>query len=87
MPKQSGKKKSRDFYTLANQLLSQATGEDMPEVKNISKPVTPIINTATVDLSRVGGLKGGKARAERLTPERHREIARIASIKSWAMYN
>jgi hypothetical protein len=29
------------------------------------------------------GRKGGKARAERLTPERRREIARQAAAKRW----
>ena len=29
------------------------------------------------------GRKGGKARAERLTPERRREIARNAAAKRW----
>ena len=33
-------------------------------------------NPAAVELGRLGGLKGGKARAERLSPERRSEIAR-----------
>jgi hypothetical protein len=32
---------------------------------------------------RRGGLKGGKARAERLTPDRRAEIARIAAETRW----
>jgi len=31
----------------------------------------------------LGGLKGGKARAERLTPERRVEIARKAAAARW----
>jgi hypothetical protein len=35
-------------------------------------------------LSDLGAAKGGKARAERLTPERRREIARKAVEARWA---
>ncbi len=35
----------------------------------------------TVKLGRLGGLKGGKARAAKLSPERRREIARKAATK------
>ena len=34
--------------------------------------------------ARSGGLKGGKARAEKLTPEQRREIARKAARKRWS---
>lgn len=32
---------------------------------------------------RIGGLKGGRARAERLSPSRRREIARKAAVARW----
>lgn len=41
-------------------------------------------NKAAVALGRLGGKKGGKARAEALTPERRREIARKAIETRWA---
>lgn len=40
-------------------------------------------NPAAVALGRLGGLKGGKARAEKLTPEQRKEIARIAANARW----
>jgi len=40
-------------------------------------------NPAAVALGRLGGLKGGKARAEKLTPERRSEIARNAVLARW----
>jgi len=40
-------------------------------------------NAAAVELGRRGGLKGGRARKEKLTPERRKEIARIAGKKRW----
>jgi hypothetical protein len=39
---------------------------------------------AAVVLGRRGGLKGGKARAEALSPERRREIAVRAAQSRWA---
>ena len=35
-------------------------------------------------LGRLGGLKGGKARAAALSPARRREIARLAARRRWA---
>ena len=40
-------------------------------------------NPAAVALGRLGGLKGGKARAEKLSAERKTEIARKASLARW----
>lgn len=39
---------------------------------------------AAVELGRRGGLKGGNARAEKLSPKRRREIARNAAQARWA---
>ena len=41
-------------------------------------------NLAAVALGRLGGLKGGKARAAMLSPEQRREIAQKAARKRWA---
>ena len=41
-------------------------------------------NPAAVALGRLGGRKGGKARAERLTAERRAEIARQGAMARWA---
>jgi len=38
---------------------------------------------AAVLLGRRGGLKGGRARADKLTPERRSEIARKAAASRW----
>lgn len=46
------------------------------------KTLTP--NKAAQMLGRLGGLKGGKARAEKLSPERRREIAQKAIQARWA---
>jgi len=40
-------------------------------------------NKAAQALGRLGGLKGGKARAAKLTPKRRSEIAAKAAKKRW----
>jgi len=78
MPKRSSKKKSRDINVLASQIVEEATREAT------SKPEDSTKNPAAVALGRLGGLKGGKARAEKLTPEQRKEIARNAAQKRWS---
>lgn len=39
---------------------------------------------AAVELGRLGGLKGGKARAEKLSAEQRSDIARYAASTRWA---
>jgi hypothetical protein len=41
-------------------------------------------NPAAVELGRRGGLKGGKARAAKMTPEERSESARKAAKARWA---
>jgi len=75
MPKRSSKGR-KDLNTLAASIVKQATGDAPPA--NDSK------NPAAVALGRLGGLKGGKARASRLTESRRKEIASAAARKRWA---
>jgi hypothetical protein len=44
----------------------------------------PEKNRAAQELGRLGGKKGGKARAEKLSAERKSEIAREAAKARWA---
>lgn len=41
-------------------------------------------NPNAVALGKLGGSKGGKIRAAKLTPEKRREIARQAVLARWA---
>jgi hypothetical protein len=41
------------------------------------------MSRTTVALGRLGGKKGDKARAEKLTPERRREIAKNTAKARW----
>jgi hypothetical protein len=68
-------KRPRDPNQLAKQIVDIATGEaedTVSEAKRTSKPK-----------GRAGGLKGGKARAKRLTPQEREDIARLAARARW----
>ncbi len=74
------KKRPKDIAQLAYQIVEEATQEVKEE------PVqTPIKekNPAAVALGRLGGLKGGKARAEKLSSKKRKEIARKAAKTRW----
>lgn len=71
------KKTPRDLNKLAAIIVDQTTNEE-PE-----KEEQPQKNPAAVALGRLGGLKGGKARAEKLTPKQRRLIAIKASHARW----
>jgi hypothetical protein len=47
------------------------------------RPNDPNKDQAAVELGRRGGLKGGRARADSLTPEERQKIARNAARKRW----
>lgn len=66
-----------DINQMAYNTIMQATGQ-------MEKPKPPEKNPAAVTLGRLGGLKGGKARAEKLTPEQRKKIAQRAADKRWA---
>jgi hypothetical protein len=70
-------KRSRDINERAKQIVDLATGEITDPIMVETK------NPAAVSLGRLGGLKGGKARADSLTPERRKEIASLAAKKRW----
>lgn len=79
MPNRSSEKRL-DLNELAAQIVGEATGEVKPEEE--PKP-DESKDPAAVALGRKGGLKGGKARAEKLTPEERSEIARKAAAARW----
>ena len=78
MPKRSSKKPPpEDENVAAFEIVRQATEgtEDPPPPKKK--------NPAAVALGKLGGKKGGPARAEKLTPERRAEIAKKAAQARW----
>jgi len=74
------KKRSRDPIALAKLIGDIATGQTDDRVEDSRNP-------AAVALGKLGGAKGGRARAEKLTPERRKEIAQKAGQKRWSKRN
>lgn len=71
------RKRPRDVNQLAKLMVDIATGEaeDTPEFEGK--------NPAAVLLGRLGGKKGGRARAESLSAKERRRIARAAAQARW----
>ncbi len=83
----------RDLSLLAHAIVDEATAECEPVATPAPEPVTaapepePVEdkrNPAAVALGRLGGLKGGKARAAKLTAEERSAIAKRAAAARWA---
>ncbi|MFZ0887485.1 MAG: hypothetical protein WA005_03465 [Candidatus Binataceae bacterium] len=70
-------KRPRDPVVLAKLIGDIATGQVEDRVEDRRNP-------AAVALGKLGGARGGKARAAKLTTERRREIARKAAQKRWS---
>jgi hypothetical protein len=69
----------RDFTTIAKRVVETAIGEKMD---GSPLPVKHF-KTASQLRGRLGGLKGGKARAEKLSPKRRKTIALKAAKARW----
>jgi hypothetical protein len=75
------KPQDRDFISIARRTVEKAIGEHLDgsplEIVAVTKDL------AAMARGRIGGLKGGKARASKLSPKRRKEIARKASKSRW----
>jgi hypothetical protein len=72
------KKLPADINRRAKSIVDMATGDqDTAPLADQEK------NPAAVALGRLGGLKGGKARAESLTAKKRKEIAKKAAAARW----
>ena len=65
------KKRPRDLNQLAKSIVDIATNEQSDDEKSIH------------EAQRKGGRRGGRARADVLTPEQRSEIARKAAASRW----
>lgn len=77
MPKRSSKEEPADINQLAKAIVDQATSEEPPPITENGK------NAAAVALGRLGGKKGGPARAKKLSKKRRSEIAKKAAEARW----
>lgn len=71
------KKRSKDIAQLAYQVVQEATQEVKEEISTKEK------NPAAVALGRLGGLKGGPARAKKLSSKKRKAIAQRAAKTRW----
>jgi len=76
------KKREHDFAVTAFRVVQEATEQVEPEQTEPESMEGK--NPHAVALGRLGGLKGGKARANKLTPEQRKEIARKAARSRWS---
>lgn len=79
MPKRSSNPK-KDLNKLATSIVDQAIGEAPAP---IPASVDDGKNPAAVALGRLGGLKGGKARAKKLSKKKRTAIAKKAALVRW----
>jgi len=87
MPKRSSNKRPRDPNALAAEIVAEAIAEKPAVYYARVEPKETVEveakNPAAVALGRLGGKKGGKARARKLSAKRRREIARKAARARW----
>jgi hypothetical protein len=74
------KKRSSDLNVLASQIVTEATQEPQEQLQALAKEKNP----AAVALGRLGGLKGGPARAKKLSSKKMKAIAQKAAKVRWA---
>ena len=64
--------------------VNEAAHNTIQTVIDRTEPPAPVKNLAAVALGKLGGLKGGKARAAKLTAEERRAIAVKGARARWA---
>lgn len=85
MGKRSSKKTEHDFAVTAFRVVQEATEqtEEGQQPEQAQPQAIEGKNPAAVALGRLGGKKGGPARAKKLTPEQRKEIAQKAAETRW----
>ena len=79
MPDRSSKQRPRDPNELAHRVFLESIGE----APRVEPSALPEKNPTAVALGRLGGLKGGAARAAALSPKKRTQIAAKAAAKRW----
>lgn len=80
MPKRSTPK--RDFMEVARGIVEQAIGEQM-DGKPLPEPEPDTRNPHAVALGTMGGRKGGRSRAKKLSPAKRKAIAKKGAAARW----
>jgi hypothetical protein len=83
MPKRSSKKsRPKDINQLARAIVEEATCKRAAQEAPAEQPRRDK-NPAAVALGKLGGKKGGPARAKKLSPEQRKAIAEKAARTRW----
>lgn len=77
------KKQSEDVNVLAKSIIDQATQDSPIDQDIVQKAIAEGKDPLAVLLGQRGGLKGGRARAEKLTPAKRKKIAKKAAAARW----
>jgi hypothetical protein len=80
MPNRSSNRKTTDpnvaAFRVMQHVIAMSEGREPPREERVK-------DVAAVELGRRGGLKGGRARAEKLSPRKRKMIARKAARARW----
>jgi hypothetical protein len=83
MPNRSSKRQTSDpnvaAFRVMQHVIAMSEGKEPP-----ASDQPPAKNPAAVELGRLGGLKGGKARAAKLSKRKRTEIAKRAARARWS---
>jgi hypothetical protein len=81
MPSRSRNDSDHDFMAIGRHVVEQAIGEKLSGEP--LDPAPPEKSPAAVAVGRLGGLKGGTARAAALSPRKRSAIAKKAARARW----
>ncbi len=79
----------RDTNARAAAIVALSTGQALPKLTDAPESPAPVAeigkekNPAAVALGRLGGMKGGNARAKALSKRKRMEIAKLAAAARW----
>lgn len=82
MPRRSSKSEDPNLFakSILDQIIAKHDPESLAEDKAVKESGK---NPAAVALGRLGGKKGGKARAEKLSARQRKQIAKKAAEARW----
>lgn len=82
--RRSSKKLPKDANQLAAEIVRLSTDESEEKPKDPQEAAQEAISAYLSLIGKKGGLKGGPARAKKLSAKKRKEIAKKAANKRWA---
>ena len=74
----------KDVNENAARIVALSTGQSLPENVRSADEEKRLRSQAASILGKLGGSKGGKARAAKLSKKRRKEIAKIGALARWS---